>query len=160
MIILAIDTGYKTNGYTIYDLDKKEILTNGTLIAEDKVFENKLIKIFGFFRNLIHEHKPSILVYENPIMNNRGEVGAKINRAIGLILYLAAFNKLQIFSYTATEVKKAVTGNGKADKDDIVNKVSELLNVPPTLFIDNHASDSAGILCTYLIKNNIVPSVA
>lgn len=39
MIILAIDTGYKTNGYCIYDVNKKEIIISGTLIADEKVFE-------------------------------------------------------------------------------------------------------------------------
>ncbi|MBW4600949.1 MAG: crossover junction endodeoxyribonuclease RuvC [Calothrix sp. FI2-JRJ7] len=156
MKILAIDTGYSNLGYTIYDINQKQLILVETFTtSKDKNFEQKLVSIFGFFRNLIVEHKPNILVYENPIMSNA--TGAKIQNAIGLLLYLAAFNKMKVVSYSATEIKKVVTGSGKADKQQIMDNVASRFYISYN-FTSDHASDSAAVCLTYLIKNNLLVS--
>jgi crossover junction endodeoxyribonuclease RuvC len=154
MKIIGIDTGYSNLGYTIYDIKTKKLIAIETFTTtKEKNFEQKLVSIFSFFNDLIAKHKPSVLIYENPIMSNA--TGAKIQNAIGLLLYLAALNSMKVFSYGATEVKKTVTGSGKADKESI------MLNVAARFYISNHfssdhASDSAAICLTYLIKNKLL----
>ncbi|WP_089131605.1 crossover junction endodeoxyribonuclease RuvC [Tolypothrix sp. NIES-4075] len=83
-------------------------------------------------------------------MNN--QVGAKVNRAISILLYLAIFNKIKIVSYTATKVKKEIT---KTDKDKVVNYVCDYFNIKNN-FKYNHESDVLAIAATYLKKNKIL----
>lgn len=154
MKILAIDPGYSNLGYTIYDVATAKLVVIETFTThKDKDFDKKLLSIFGFFRNLIAKHKPNIFVYENPVMSNA--TGAKLHNAIGLLLYLAAFNKMQVVNYSATEVKKTVTGSGKADKQMIMSNVASMFYIDNS-FSSDHASDSAAICLTYLIKNSFI----
>lgn len=154
MKLLAIDTGYSNLGYTIYDVEKSKLVVIETFTTtKDKDFGSKLISIFGFFRNLIAEHKPDILIFENPVMSNA--TGAKIQNAIGLLLYLAAFNRMKVTSYSATEIKKTVAGSGRADKQQIMDNVASRFYIS-NQFSSDHASDSAAICLTFLIKNKLL----
>lgn len=154
MIILSLDIGIVNNGYTMFDLNKNHVLINDTLITKYKTIEEKIINIYYHFSNMVHNYKPEIIIYEKPVFINRGNNSAFINNVLGIYMLIAELNKINLFSYTAKEVKKVVTQDGNADKNKVAQCVAKLLNI--SSFKDDHASDSAAVLLTYLIKNQLI----
>lgn len=56
-----------------------------------------------------------------------------------------------------TTVKKAVTGNGKADKIEVEYAVREILGLDASyIFISDDASDACGVILAYLLENGII----
>jgi Holliday junction resolvasome RuvABC endonuclease subunit len=83
-------------------------------------------------------------------MNSK--VGTHINEVIGVVNLATAYRKLDIFSYSPSEIKLAVTGYGGATKDDVLMGIDRY--TPSDLsFYSDHESDAAATALTYCIKH-------
>jgi crossover junction endodeoxyribonuclease RuvC len=62
-----------------------------------------------------------------------------------------------IVELSPTTIKKAMTGNGKAEKIDVEYAVRELLDLDASyIFISDDASDACGVILTYLIEKGLI----
>lgn len=151
-MILSIDPGLNNIGYTVYDEINNIIITNSEFSPTNKILKNKLVEIYNFFNILLSLNKITYFIYENPVFLNQGDISQKVNFSLGILLLLAAINNCEIYYYSAKQIKKELTGNGNADKEDIANKCSEYFKIK-NKFTSNHASDSLAVLITYLKTN-------
>ena len=148
-MILSIDIGITNYGWSIFD--KEKLVKSGTLVCSDNNLNYKILQSYNYFKSLIKEYKISSLVYEQPVFINRGINGPSINQCLGVLLLLSAQYSLKLSSYTATEVKKGITGTGKANKKDIMEALSILH--PGTTFTSDHEADAIALALYYLHKN-------
>lgn len=99
--------------------------------------------------SLISQFSVDILAYESPFFRS-GNNSMPIYWVTGTLQMASAFNELPIYPYSATEVKKAVSGSGKADKLEVEAGVRKYLSLNNSFVIkDDHSSDSlaVGIAC-------------
>ena len=93
-------------------------------------------------------HRPAVVAIEAIFHHKSSESALRLGQARGVALLAAAQANLPVFEYNAMTVKKSVTGNGRADKQQIKRAVSMLTGESPELPLD--AYDAMAIAITHL----------
>lgn len=71
-----------------------------------------------------------------------------VGQARGVVLLAAAQNDLKLAEFTPLQVKQAVTGYGKATKEQVIYMTQRLLNLPKKPHPDDAADALAVAVCT------------
>lgn len=126
MIILGIDPGSLRTGYGIID-SKHRVLGFGVVaVSGDHIV--RIQSIYRAVTELVHQHKPDACAIEMPVYGQNPQAMLKLGRAQAAAM-LAAFNQgLGVTQYTPKMIKRAVTGNGNASKQQVAYMVRSLLN--------------------------------
>lgn len=139
MIVLGIDPGTATTGFGVLSIenDVLDALSFG-LISTDKDGKagDRLIKINKEFSALIKKIKPDIIAIEKLFFATNAKTAMSVGQAIGVIIFTAAQNKIEIVEYAPGTIKKMVAGDGRADKKMVQHAVREVLG--PKVRSRNH----------------------
>jgi len=98
--------------------------------------EAKLARIHGTVAELIKRYLPRALVLEDVFYHKNIRSTLKLGEVRGVCALAASQEGIPVFSYSARRVKKAVVGNGAADKSQVgrmVKEILELEEIPPYL---------------------------
>jgi Holliday junction resolvasome RuvABC endonuclease subunit len=131
MVILALDQATLT-GYAVVN-EQGEILDSGTwqLADRKRTGESRGMRYIRFEANLrraIIHWKPSLIVHEQTLL--RGGAATEIaNGFKALILKEAADLNVEVSCVHTSELKHWATGNGKAEKEDMVQAAMGFLKV-------------------------------
>jgi len=123
MRVLGIDPGLNITGYGILDEDNQQI----TLVEAGVVRTNpkaptgeRLAEIGREIGQIIAQYSPEVMAVEELYSHYAHPKTAIImGHARGVIFFKAAEAGLPIFPYAATRVKKSLTGNGRAPKEQV-----------------------------------------
>ena len=121
MKILGIDPGMAIVGYSILDFDGKNLsLSNsGSIRTEKGQSESaRLLEIFNDMTSIVKEYQPDICAIEKLFFVHNQTTVMPVAHARGVILTVLEQFKIPIYEYTPMEVKKILTGYGRADKKD------------------------------------------
>lgn len=134
MILLGIDPGLQVCGYAVV---KKELLR--CTLVEAGVFrtngkaplEQRLNQIAEDIQTVLEAHRPEVVAVEQ-LYSHYGHPRTAIlmGHARGVILQRAAQSGAAVKSFSATRIKKSLTGNGHASKDQMQRSIQTLLNLP------------------------------
>ena len=135
MRILGVDPGTRLTGYGCIDqlTNKIHHVTHGTLRVLDPnaanlaPLEDRLLLIYEGLSKIIQEFKPDVLVVERVFFAKNANSALKLGQARGAILLTGKIHSLSIAEYSAKEVKRAVVGNGQADKQQVASIVQLLV---------------------------------
>lgn len=132
MIILGIDPGTAITGYGVIRVEnnKYTVLGYGAIrtAAEEQV-ATRLESIYGGIRQLIAEFKPDGVAIEDLFFNKNVASALAVGQARGVAMLAAAHSGLAIAEYTPLQVKMAVTGYGRASKEQVAYMVRVLLGL-------------------------------
>ncbi|MCP5464459.1 MAG: crossover junction endodeoxyribonuclease RuvC [Deltaproteobacteria bacterium] len=149
MIILGIDPGSRITGFGLVQKsgNRHSHIENGAIFLDDRLdFSAKLKELNDRITKLIKAHQPDVLVVENIFFHKNPKSTQKLGEVRGAVILTAALNELPLFEYTPLEVKKAITGYGRATKDQIQYMICKLLNLKDRA--EENASDALAIaLC-------------
>ena len=133
--IIGIDPGYDRLGIAIIEkksAKEKEILLHSECFmtsSKDEIYD-RLMMVGTRVRELISEYKPSALAMETLFITKNQKTAMHVSEARGIIAYEAKLNSLPIFEYSPPQIKIAVTGYGKSDKEQIIKMIPLLLAFP------------------------------
>jgi len=151
MIVLGIDPGIAITGVVILNEEKgKQTLlhSEGITTTQKLSLAQRLLKLYEQLTFLIKTHKPDVAVLENLFFNTNAKTALIVGQARGVVQLALAQNKLEIVEYTPLQVKMALTGYGRADKNQIQQMVKQILKLPKILTPDDVA-DAAAIALTH-----------
>ena len=131
--MLGIDPGLTRCGLAVV-----EIAANRSLefVAVDTVHTSpkdelpaRLVQIAEVIEAKIHTYKPDLIALERVFAqaNLRSVMG--VAQISGVVLYLSAKHRIPLQFHTPSEVKAAVTGNGRANKAQVGTMVAKLLKL-------------------------------
>ncbi|MFH0800587.1 MAG: crossover junction endodeoxyribonuclease RuvC [Pseudomonadota bacterium] len=146
MRVLGIDPGSTVTGYGIVELDGNSIrhLDNGGIRpAAGQSLAQRLGDIHSSLTSLIKTHRPNIAVVENVFFAKNARSSLILGHARGAAILAASSAGLAIAEYSPSEVKQAVTGNGRATKNQIQQMVRVILGLPEIAMED--ASDALAV---------------
>ncbi|MDK2820173.1 MAG: crossover junction endodeoxyribonuclease RuvC [Clostridia bacterium] len=150
MLILGIDPGTAIVGYGLVQVTsgRPQAIDYGCIRtkAKDKA-SLRLVTIYDKIKDLIKKHQPDTIAVEELFFNKNTRTALSVGQARGVILLAAAHSGLPIAEYTPLEVKQAVTGFGRAPKDQIQRMVKVLLNLETIPKPDDVADALAIGLC-------------
>ncbi len=152
MKILAIDPGFERVGIAILERipKQKDILVYSTCFkTSSKIpFHERLLAIGKEIEDIIQKYKPTALAIEKLYLTNNQKTVMGVAEARGVIVYSASREGLDIFEYTPPEIKVAVTGYGKADKNMVMSMVPKLISMGTTSTSDDELDAIAiGLTC-------------
>ena len=154
-IILGIDPGTTVMGYGVIRVlnNKPEFLSMGVLQL-DKYEDHylRLQKIFERCIGLIDEYLPDELAIEAPFFGKNVQSMLKLGRAQGTAIAAALSRDIPIFEYAPLKIKMAITGNGRASKEQVADLLRRFLGISPDLLLPQlDATDGlAAAFCHYL----------
>lgn len=157
-IILGIDPGTTIMGYGLIQISGKKLSLLAMGCLQLSKYANqplKLKKIFERTLSLIDEFHPDELAIEAPFYGKNVQSVLKLGRAQGVAIAAALFRSVPIFEYQPRKVKKAITGNGAASKEQVAAMLSRLLlKEIPMDSLD--ATDGLAVaICHYLQKSPV-----
>ncbi len=133
MKILAIDPGYERLGVAILEKipNNKEVLVfSDCFKTSSKLSHDERLKNIGAeIERLIQEYQPEVLAIETLFFQTNTKTALKVAEARGVILYEAAKIGLKIREFNPLEIKVAVTGYGKSDKNQVTTMVKRLIKI-------------------------------
>lgn len=151
MTILGIDPGIARAGWGIIRIDNGQFsgVDFGCFESSSTEFEAfRLKKLHLFFRSLINKHKPDVVSLEELFFAANAKTALTVGQARGVIVLTACLLNIQIYSYTPLQVKQALTGYGRADKNQIQTMVKTILKLTQLPKPDD-AADALAIAITH-----------
>jgi crossover junction endodeoxyribonuclease RuvC len=99
----------------------------------DVSLPKRLLAIHGLLDELLATHKPDILAVERLFFSKNAQTAFGVGQARGVVLLAAAQAEVPVREATPSEVKVAVTGHGRAEKDQVGRMVAVCLGLaaPP-----------------------------
>ena len=148
--IMGIDPGIATTGYGIikYKANKIVAVDYGCIITSPKLsFSERLKKIHSELKKIIIRYHPSRIAIEELFFAKNVKTALKVGEARGVILLTVIQSKIPIFEFTPLEVKQAITGYGRASKQQIQKMIKILLNLKEIPKPDDAADALAIAIC-------------
>lgn len=161
-IILGIDPGSIHCGYGLIGTLRKnknasqiEYIASGRIsMSRNKNLNIRLKKLYEEIIKIIKVYKPVAVAIENIFFSKSIKSALSLGQARGVIILAATLEKIPVYEYTALEVKKAITGYGKADKGQVKNMVIKILNLKNNL--RHLTEDSADALALAICHINTI----
>ena len=154
MIILGIDPGTTAIGYSVADRQKGKIkiLQTGLLGVTSPSAEGKLLEIHQGISSLIRRWKVEILAVERLFFAKNQKTALAVAEARGVILLTSALADLKVYEYTPLEVKKTITGDGRADKIQVQKILRLTIPEAKELKARDDVFDAMAVALTYCYK--------
>ena len=123
MRVLGIDPGLNISGYGIIEENAAgvSIIEAGILKTNDKLsMENRLAELGKELATVLIQFKPDVMAIEELYSHyDHPKTAIIMGHARGLILYKAGEMGIEVVPYASTRIKKALTGNGRASKEQM-----------------------------------------
>jgi crossover junction endodeoxyribonuclease RuvC len=151
MTILGIDPGFERVGFGVvsFDSDTPQLIDYGCIRTDKKQpFAARLAEIAEDLKLIILQHKPHFAVLEEIYFSKNVKTGIKVAQSRGVILRTLEICGIQIQEINPGTVKLAVTGYGRADKDQIRKMVQTLLGLSTAIKSDD-AADALACALSY-----------
>jgi len=147
MIVLGIDPGTANTGYGVVERRGSRLLALDGGVITTRPEAPPQIRLANIHRRvceLLDEHKVSVLSMEDVYFGRNVSSAFAVGQARGVVMLAAGQRRLPCVSYTPQQIKYAVCGSGRADKDQVMRMVQMLLSLesPPR---PDHASDALAI---------------
>ncbi len=152
MRVLAVDPGYERVGIAVIEKDsqhKEQLLYSDCFITSSKLpFPERLSLIGKELEHLIEKHTPTTFAIEKLYFNTNQKTGLLVSEARGMMLYVAIKNNLSTFEYTPLQIKSAVTGYGRGDKQQVITMVHQLISIEKEIkYDDEYDAIAIGLTC-------------
>jgi len=156
MRVLGIDPGLRVTGYGLLEADgmRARVLEAGVVRSDDDAsLPDRLRKIHLNVLEIIRELEPEAIAVEE-LYSHYGHPTTAIlmGHARGVMLLAAAEAGVPVVTYGATRIKKALTGNGRASKEQMQRMIQSTLRLK-TL---PEPADVADALAVALCHCNVV----
>ena len=148
--ILGIDPGLATVGFSIVDVEKSKmkLVTCGVISTPAHTsLSSRLDRIFEDMNELISSFSPDVMSIEELFFNTNITTGIAVAHARGVILLSAYRAGVKVFEYTPLQVKQAVVGYGRAEKNQVIDMVRRILALPAAPKPDDAADAVALAIC-------------
>lgn len=152
-IILGVDPGSRITGFGVIENDGGRLthIRHGVIALDGNLgFSERLAQLAEALAELIAAHRPRHVVLEKIFLGRNVESAFKLGHARGVLMAEAARARVDVHEYAARQVKKGVTGNGGAAKEDVQVVVQSLLGIQGIQRID--ASDALALACHHAFE--------
>ena len=131
MVILGIDPGTRNCGYSILKKEKNSLILveAGLIKIKEKVLQHQIMELVEGLDTIFKQHTIDEVAIEDIFYAYNPQTVLKLAQFRGAL----SLKILQVFGnfseYTPLQAKKAVTGNGKAAKEQVAFMVKKILGI-------------------------------
>lgn len=131
-IILGIDPGYNRMGFGVLQIEGREMnaIDYGVMKTPGGLrIEERLLHLAEDLQTIINEHPPQLMAVEKIFLTNNQKTVMQVAETRGVILLMAAQNGIPVVEFTPSQIKLAMTGNGRATKVAMQRMVKTVLGL-------------------------------
>lgn len=154
MIVIGVDPGTYICGYGVVENTGKSLncLTSGFIDQPKNLsLPLRLKNIYENLSQVIQEHAPHEMSIEDVFVSKNIRSTLKLGEARGVAILSAASANIPVYEYSPTEVKSAITGNGRSNKAVVQKMIQSILGIDN--FSNFDISDALAIAICHI--NNI-----
>lgn len=164
MRILGIDPGTARMGYGIIvssakkDTGLKSLssVSYGCLeTSKGMPAGERLLTLEKGLLELIEKYKPETLAVETLFFSKNTKTAMAVSEARGIVLLVAARQKLPVYEYSPLQIKMVIAGYGRADKQQVQRMIAETLNLSAVPKSDDAADALAvAVVCSLTLSKH------
>ncbi len=150
MRILGIDPGSRHTGFGLIDKQGQKLVAieHGRFSCRgDTPLPTRLHQLASELELLLDRARPDAVALETPFHGINSRSLIVLAQARGALLAAIAARDLEILEYSPAEVKSAVSGNGRADKDQVATMVRLILTLRGRASADETDALAVAICC-------------
>jgi len=131
LLVLGVDPSSTSTGYGFVEYSKRKAryVACGCIRPREGEFEDRLVYMFDEMTRLIGEYAPDEGALETTFFGKDAKAVAKLGQARGGLIIAMRKAGLPIAHYAPTMVKRSVTGNGQATKQQVQFMVARTLGL-------------------------------
>ena len=131
MKIIALDPGTRRTGYAVFEPKGQmpQLVEGGVIFVKGEDLPERLLSIHRGIERLFRRHRPRQVAIERPFVGINGASALSLAAARGVCMLAAAVSKAQVFDYSPSEIKKAVSTSGLTGKVGVQRSVQLLLRL-------------------------------
>ncbi|MEK7099454.1 MAG: crossover junction endodeoxyribonuclease RuvC [Patescibacteria group bacterium] len=157
-MILGIDPGTTSAGYAFIDGDRTPTLRSaGILSVRAGESGERLAELHRSLTALMAKWKPDSVAIEKLFFAANARTAMAVAEARGVLLLTAVLGAANVYEYTPAEIKKTITGQGSADKEQVRKMLS--LTMPETKVLkgrdDMFDAIAVALTCHYKEKGRL-----
>ena len=156
-IILGVDPGSRITGYGVIQCVGRQqlYLGSGCIRTSSDELPLRLKQIFDGLSEIIRQYQPEQFAIERVFMAKNADSALKLGQARGAAIVAATAADLPVAEYSATQIKSAVVGTGRAQKAQVQHMIQQLLKLPSAPQAD--AADALGVaVCHYHTLQSLI----
>jgi crossover junction endodeoxyribonuclease RuvC len=149
-LILGIDPGFDRLGFGFLQVcgSVVKVVDYGVITTDrESTFEERLKQIADDLRSLLLQFKPDVMGIEKLFFAQNTTTAMDVAEARGVVRLAAAEHSVPVVEFTPAQIKKALTGDGKANKAAMEMMITKLLNLPAVPKPDD-AADALAVALT------------
>jgi crossover junction endodeoxyribonuclease RuvC len=158
--ILGIDPGLHLCGYACIEVDgnNENLIEAGVIrIRTGESLPTKLNQIAEDIQTILERFRPQVVAVEELYSHYaHPRTAILMGHARGVILQKMAAAGVEIKSFSATRIKKSLTGNGRASKEQVQRTIQTLLALPQMPEPPDVADAIAAALCCATMMTHII----
>ncbi len=157
MRVLAIDTSLRSSGVAIVESQgySRKPIYYGVIKNPPKVpLSQALVEIRKQITALIDQYEPDCVAVEGVFAFKNIKTILILCHARGVAIEAATSKGLSVYEYPPTDIKKAITGSGRAEKIHVQQMVAKMLALSE--IPQNDAADALAIALTHISRNSYV----
>ena len=150
MVILGIDPGLAIVGWGVieHNANRFRTIAYGSIQTPAGMdTANRLLTIHQDLTDIIKTYKPDQMAVEELFFNTNITTGIRVAEARGVIIMTGQKFAIPMAEYTPLQVKQAVVGYGRAEKKQVIDMVTRILNLPKPPKPDDTADALAIAIC-------------
>lgn len=159
---LGIDPGLNRTGYAVIERGGGgPVLREGGVIRSTQKLSlaERVLEIGEGIREVVEQYRPAVMAIEQVFSTVQyPKTALLMAHARGAILYTAAERKVRVVHYTARQIKRLLTGSGKAGKDQVQRAIQHEFNLSALLEPNDVADAAAVALCHYYSSRIVLPA--
>ena len=147
-LILGVDPGSRITGFGLVRVQRGNIehVSHGVIVMDTHGdFAHRMLELGSAFRELMEKYRPDQVSIEKIFLGKNADSAFKLGHARGVIMYEAMRGKAKVAEYATRVVKKGVTGDGGASKEQVQAVLKAILRLPKIERLD--ASDALAMAC-------------
>lgn len=160
---LGIDPGLNRTGYAVLERGANgPVLREGGIIRSSQKLSlaERVHEIGAGLREVFEQYQPQVMAIEQVFSTVKfPKTALLMAHARGAILYTAADQNVPVVHYTPTQIKRLLTGSGKASKDQMQRAIKNELGLDRLLEPNDVADASAVALCHYYSVLDLLSSI-
>jgi len=153
---LGIDPGLNRTGYAVFERRARgpALCEGGVIRSTQKLtLAERVLEIGQGIRELLEQFQPSVMAIEQVFSTGQyPKTALLMAHARGAILYAAAERNVRVVHYTPRQIKRLLTGSGKASKDQVQRAIQNELGLGRLLEPNDVADAAAVALCHYYVS--------
>jgi crossover junction endodeoxyribonuclease RuvC len=157
--ILGIDPGLQVTGYAVLEAGpaRPVVREAGIIRSTEKRtpadMASRLLSLYTGIVEVMEEFRPNAVAVEQLYSHyNHPQTAILMAHARGVIFLAAGQRGLPVLSYAATRIKKTITGNGRAPKDQVQRTMQRELGLAQLPEPADVADALAAALCHYYVQ--------